>query len=205
VSNVVFMGMGEPLANVEPVLDAITRLHEDVGLSARHITVSTVGIVPGMQRLADFPLPVTLAVSLHAPHDQLRDQLVPVNRRYPIEDVLAAARDYATRKGRRVTFEYAAIAGVNDDPRHATALARLLTGFPAGAHVNVIPLNPTHDFGGAAPDRPRLAAFAGRLTERGIGATVRRNRGVDIDAACGQLRARAGGSAHTPASATMEQ
>jgi 23S rRNA (adenine2503-C2)-methyltransferase len=205
VANVVFMGMGEPLANVDPVLEAVQRLHDDFGLSARHITVSTVGIVPGMRRLADFPLPVTLAVSLHAPDDALRNRLVPVNRRYPIDDVLAAARDYAIRKGRRVTFEYACIAGVNDDPAQAVALARQLHGFPAGAHVNLIPLNPTTEYTGSASARDRLGAFAARLTERGVNATVRRNRGVDIDAACGQLRARAGGSPEPATSATMEQ
>jgi 23S rRNA (adenine2503-C2)-methyltransferase len=204
IANVVFMGMGEPLANVDHVLDAVTRLHGDLGLSARHITVSTVGIVPGMRRLADFPLPVTLAVSLHAPHDSLRDELVPVNRRYPIEAVLHAAREYAHRKGRRVTFEYACIAGVNDAPEHAVALARALEGFPAGAHVNLIPLNPTTEYAGTASARERLRLFAARLTERGVNATIRRNRGVDIDAACGQLRTRGAGTAHAAASATME-
>jgi 23S rRNA (adenine2503-C2)-methyltransferase len=158
-----------------------------------------------MRRLAEFPLPVTLAVSLHAPDDALRDELVPVNRRYPIDDVLDAAREYATRKGRRVTFEYACIAGVNDAPEQAVTLARKLRGFPAGAHVNLIPLNPTADFAGAASARERLAAFAQQLTQGGVNATVRRNRGVDIDAACGQLRARAGASAPAPRSATMEQ
>jgi 23S rRNA (adenine2503-C2)-methyltransferase len=190
VANVVFMGMGEPLANVGPVLDAVTRLHEDLGLSARHITVSTVGIVPGMQRLAEFPLPVTLAVSLHAPDDVLRDELVPINRRYPIEEVLAAAREYVMQKGRRITFEYACIAGVNDDDAQATRLAHRLRGFPAGAHVNLIPLNPTDEFGGNPSSAPRVEAFAARLVELGVNATVRRNRGVEIDAACGQLRAR---------------
>jgi 23S rRNA (adenine2503-C2)-methyltransferase len=203
VGNVVFMGMGEPLANVDPVLAAVQRLHDDLGLSARHITVSTVGIVPGMRRLADFPLPVTLAVSLHAPEDALRDTLVPVNQRYPIAEVLDAARDYAVRKGRRVTFEYACIAGTNDDPRHAVALARLLRGFPAGPHVNLIPLNPTHDFAGVASARERLHAFASQLEQHGVNATVRRNRGVDIDAACGQLRSRAVVAPSGPASARM--
>src|SRR5207244_3572796 len=107
VSNVVFMGMGEPLANVDAVLETCRRLHDDLGLSARHLTVSTVGVVPGMERLAEFPLPVTLAVSLHAPDDALRETMVPLNRRYPIAAVLDAAREYAIRKGRRVTFEYA--------------------------------------------------------------------------------------------------
>ncbi|MDQ1434968.1 MAG: rRNA (adenine2503-C2)-methyltransferase, partial [Actinomycetota bacterium] len=133
VSNVVFMGMGEPLANVDAVLDACTRLHDDLGISARHITVSTVGVVPGIERLTDFELPVTLAVSLHAPDDLLREQLVPLNRRYPLAAVLDAARAYADRKGRRVSFEYACISGVNDLPHHADALAGRLTGFRGGA------------------------------------------------------------------------
>ena len=155
-----------------------------------NITVSTVGIVPGMRRLADFPLPVTLAVSLHAPDDELRNELVPVNRRYPIDAVVEAAREYVARKGRRVTFEYACIDRVNDQVLRAEALAALLRGFPGGAHVNLIPLNATGGFGGTPPDRVRLEAFAGALGDRGVNATIRRNRGTDIDAACGQLRAR---------------
>jgi 23S rRNA (adenine2503-C2)-methyltransferase len=205
VSNVVFMGMGEPLANVEPVLQSCTILHDDVGISARRITVSTVGVVPGMDRLAQFPLPVTLAVSLHAPDDHLREQLVPLDRRYPVGEVVDAARRYAERKGRRVTFEYACIAGVNDHPHQADALASRLTGLRGGAHVNLIPLNPTADFEGHAPDHQRIEAFAERLRGHGIQATVRRNRGVDIDAACGQLRARQTPKPETrPSSATME-
>ena len=190
VSHVVFMGMGEPLANVDPVLTALERLHDDFGLSARHLTVSTVGVVPGMRRLAQHHLPVTLAVSLHAPDDDLRSTLVPLNRRYPINSVLDAAREYAAIKGRRVTFEYACIAGVNDFPHQAESLARRLTGLRGGAHVNLIPLNPTGDFEGRAPDRERINRFAARLAAAGVTVTVRRNRGVDIDAACGQLRAR---------------
>jgi len=190
VSNVVFMGMGEPLANVDAVLDACSRLHEDVGISARHITVSTVGVVPGMQRLTEFPLPVTLAVSLHAPDDTLRAELVPLNRRYPIAAVLDAARAYAQQKGRRVSFEYACIRGVNDLPRHADALAGRLTGFRGGAHVNLIPLNHTAGYPGGPSDAGRIAAFADRLRAGGVEATIRRNRGTTIDAACGQLRMR---------------
>ncbi len=190
VSHVVFMGMGEPLANVDPVLAALERLHDDFGLSARHLTVSTVGVVPGMRRLAQHHLPVTLAVSLHAPDDDLRATLVPLNRRYPINSVLDAAREYAAIKGRRVTFEYACIAGVNDLPEQAEALARRLTGLRGGAHVNLIPLNPTGAFIGQAPDRARINRFAARLAAAGVTVTVRHNRGVDIDAACGQLRAR---------------
>ena len=190
VSHVVFMGMGEPLANLDAVLPALVRLHDDFGLSARHLTVSTVGVVPGMLRLATFDLPVTLAVSLHAPDDELRETLVPLNRRYPVADVLDAAREYAAVKGRRVTFEYACIAGVNDRPDQADRLGRLLAGLRGGAHVNLIPLNPTGAFAGTPPDRERINRFAARLAAAGVNVTVRRNRGVDIDAACGQLRAR---------------
>jgi len=186
------MGMGEPLANYDNVWGSIERLHGDFGLSARHLTVSTVGVVPGMQRLAREQLPVTLAVSLHAPDDALRSQLVPLNNRYPIAEVLDAAADVAGAHGRRVTFEYACISGVNDRRSQADALARLLRAWPGvgGAHVNLIPLNPTSGFSGRAPAPARLRAFAARLEAAGVSATVRRNRGVDIDAACGQLRAR---------------
>jgi 23S rRNA (adenine2503-C2)-methyltransferase len=190
VSNVVFMGMGEPLANTETVIDACRRLHDDVGISARHLTVSTVGVVPGIERLTDFELPVTLAVSLHAPDDALREQLVPLNRRYPLAAVLDAARAYALRKGRRVSFEYACINGVNDLPHHADALAGRLTGFRGGAHVNLIPLNDTAGYPGRPSEADRIAAFAERLRAAGVQATVRRNRGTSIDAACGQLRSR---------------
>lgn len=190
VSHVVFMGMGEPLANVEQVCAALERLHDDLGLSARHLTVSTVGVVPGIRRLAEHPLPVTLAVSLHAPDDELRSSLVPLNQRYPMASVVAAARDYAAIKGRRVTFEYACIAGVNDRPDQADALAGRLRGLRGGAHVNLIPLNPTGAFAGRPPDRERINRFAARLAGAGVTVTVRRNRGIDIDAACGQLRAR---------------
>lgn len=190
VTNVVYMGMGEPLANVEPVLESLDRLHGDMGLSARHLTVSTVGVVPGIRRLADHPLPVTLAVSLHAPDDALRERLVPLDRRYPLAEVLDAAAGFAARRGRRVTFEYALIAGVNDAPAHAAALVGLLRRWraPGGAHVNLIPLNPTASFAGRAPGRREAAAFAAVLDRAGLTATVRRNRGADIDAACGQLR-----------------
>ena len=196
VSNVVFMGMGEPLANYDATEAALVRLHDDFGISARQLTVSTVGIPPGMRRLAAGRLPVTLAVSLHAPDDDLRDQLVPVNRRYPLADVLDAAREYLETKGRRLSFEYAMIAGVNDSPAQADALARLLRGLTA--HVNLIPLNPTEGFGVPASPPADVARFAARLVERGVNATVRRNRGTAIDAACGQLRARHRGEAPGP-------
>jgi 23S rRNA (adenine2503-C2)-methyltransferase len=192
VGNVVFMGMGEPLANYDATWAAVERLHDDFGISARHITVSTVGVVPGMRRLAEARLPVTLAVSLHAPDDALRDELVPLNRRYPLAEVLAAARAYLAASGRRLSFEYAMIGGVNDAPAQADALARRLRGFSPAAHVNLIPLNPTPGYGMPASPPRRVAAFAERLRQGGVGATVRRNRGTDIDAACGQLRTRHG-------------
>jgi 23S rRNA (adenine2503-C2)-methyltransferase len=192
VSNVVFMGMGEPLANYDTTWAAVHRLHDDLGLSARRITISTVGVAPAMRRLAQEDLPVTLAVSLHAPTDDERSEIVPLNRRYPIAEVLDAAAEFAGAKGRRVTFEYACIAGVNDSPAQAEALGRLLGAFPGvgGAHVNLIPLNPTEGFGGHAPPAPSIRAFADHLRHHGVTATVRRNRGTDIDAACGQLRSR---------------
>jgi 23S rRNA (adenine2503-C2)-methyltransferase len=143
-----------------------------------------------MRRLAQFHLPVTLAVSLHAPTDRLRATLVPLNDRYSIGLVLDAAREYAAIKGRRVTFEYACIAGVNDEPDQADELADRLIGLRGGTHVNLIPLNPTGEFAGQPPDRTRINRFAARLAAAGVTVTVRRNRGVDIDAACGQLRAR---------------
>jgi 23S rRNA (adenine2503-C2)-methyltransferase len=192
VSNVVFMGMGEPLANYDSTWTAIERLHDDLGLSARRITVSTVGIAPAIRRLAGERLPVTLAVSLHAATDAERDGLIPVNRRYPIAEVLDAAAEFAGAKGRRVTFEYACIAGVNDSRRHAEQLGHVLGAFPGvgGAHVNLIPLNATDGYSGAPSSGLELRQFAERLRAHGVTATVRRNRGTDIAAACGQLRSR---------------
>jgi 23S rRNA (adenine2503-C2)-methyltransferase len=192
VTNVVYMGMGEPLANYDEVWSSVRMLHDDLGISARRLTISTVGVVPGMRRLAREGLPVTLAVSLHAAEDALRATLVPLNHRYPIAEVLDAAADVAGATGRRVTFEYAGIAGVNDQPGHAEDLARLLSAWPGvgGAHVNLIPLNATAGFPGRPSPPGALRDFARRLRNRGVTATVRRTRGADIDAACGQLRRR---------------
>jgi 23S rRNA (adenine2503-C2)-methyltransferase len=207
VSNVVFMGMGEPLANYDNTWSAVERIHHDLGLSARRITVSTVGVAPGIRRLAHADLPVTLAVSLHAATDAERNELVPLNRRYPIAEILDAAAEFAGAKGRRVTFEYACIEGVNDSPAQAEALGRVLGAFPGvgGAHVNLIPLNPTDGFGGHAPAGPALRAFAERVRAHGVTATVRRNRGTDIAAACGQLRSREAIPRVPSPSATMER
>ncbi len=192
LSNVVFMGMGEPLANYDATWAAVRRIHDDLGISARRITVSTVGIVPGIERLAQEDLPVTLAVSLHAPTDELRETMIPVNRRYPLRDVIRAAHAYARAHGRRVTFEYACIEGVNDQPEHAAQLADLLSPLGSlGTHVNLIPLNPTAGFTGHAPPAANVGAFAADLAAAGLTPTIRRNRGTDIDAACGQLRERA--------------
>jgi 23S rRNA (adenine2503-C2)-methyltransferase len=187
LSNVVFMGMGEPLANYDRTWSAVERIHDDLGLSARHLTLSTVGVVPGILRLADEALPVNLAVSLHAADDELRDELVPLNRRYPLAVLADACRRYIDASRRRLSFEWALIAGVNDTEQQARRLAAYAR--PLGAHVNLIPLNPTPGYPtrGSSPDAVR--EFHGLLQSLGVNATVRRTRGTEIDAACGQLRA----------------
>jgi len=190
--NVVFMGMGEPLANYGPVWSAVERLHADLGFSARHITVSTVGVVPGVRRLATEALPVNLAVSLHAANDDLRNQLVPLNRRYPLGQLMDACRVYLAAKHRRLSFEWALIDGVNDRPADARELAGLAQ--PLRAHVNLIPLNPTPGYAARGTPAAGIRAFRDRLRTLGVNATVRRNRGTDIAAACGQLAAGAGGA-----------
>ena len=189
VTNVVFMGMGEPLANLDVTVAAVRWLHDPDGfnLSARSITVSTVGLVPGIRRLRDLGLPITLAVSLHAPNDRLRDDLVPVNRQHPLDQLLAACRDYRQTTGRRLTFEYVLIDGINADVEHARQLAGLVRGLDA--HVNLIPMNPTPAVPWTAPSGNGQHAFLRALTDAGVPATIRRNRGTDIDAACGQLYA----------------
>ena len=189
VSNVVFMGMGEPLANFDQLDAAVRRLHGDLGLSARHLTISTVGLVPGIDRLAHSDLPVNLAVSLHAANDTLRDELVPINRRYPLATLEAACVRYLDAKGRRLSFEWALIDGVNDQPRDAAELADI--AYRLRAHVNLIPLNPTPGYLTQGTPRRGVVDFRDALRERGVRATVRQNRGTDIDAACGQLRATA--------------
>lgn len=188
VTHVVFMGMGEPLANYDATRRAVHLLNAPYGvrIGMRHLTISTVGLVPQIRRLAQERLQLTLAISLHAATDELRSRLVPANRRWPIAEVLSAARQYAETTGRRVTFEYVLMAGVNDGEDDARRLARLLSGW--GAHVNVIPWNPVHGTRFRRPPANAVSRFARVLRSGGISATVRLDRGVDIDAACGQLR-----------------
>ncbi len=188
VTHVVIMGMGEPLLNYEATLKAIRNLNHPWGLNlgARRFTVSTVGIVPGILRLAREGLQLNLAISLHAPWDDLRAELVPVARKYPIREILAAAAEYVRATKRRITYEYVLIAGVNDSPAAARALARLLRG--KLAHVNLIPFNPAPELSFKRPSPVTVEAFKRELLARGIDVTVRHSRGVRIQAGCGQLR-----------------
>ncbi|MBW3620671.1 MAG: 23S rRNA (adenine(2503)-C(2))-methyltransferase RlmN [Actinobacteria bacterium] len=189
VTNVVFMGMGEPLANTEVTLDTVRWLHDPDGfrLGARHITVSTVGLVPGIRRLIELDLPITLAVSLHAGNDRLRDELVPINRTHPIAELEEAVRDYREATNRRVSIEWCLIGDVNDASSDADELARIARRLRA--HVNVIPMNPTPGVRWKEPTAARVRDFMARLEERGANATLRDTRGRDADAACGQLLA----------------
>ncbi|HEY7969641.1 MAG TPA: 23S rRNA (adenine(2503)-C(2))-methyltransferase RlmN [Candidatus Limnocylindrales bacterium] len=193
LTNVVFMGMGEPLLNLDRVLAAVDALNDAdrFGLGARHITVSTSGVVPGIRRLTALGPQFTLAVSLHAARDALRDVLVPLNRRWPIAEVVAAAREHAAATGRRVTYETTMIAGINDTEADARAMAELLRG--DHAHVNLIPMNPVAHTPWSASDPGTIDAFAATLAEAGVTATIRRNRGQEIGAACGQLAAERAG------------
>jgi 23S rRNA (adenine2503-C2)-methyltransferase len=190
LTNVVFMGMGEPLLNYEATWQAIARLNDPRGfnLGARHMTLSTSGVVPGIDRMAAEPLQVGLSVSLHATDDVLRDDLVPINRRYPLNVLLSACRRYVTRTNRRITFEYALMENINDSPEQALALARLVSGMLC--HVNLIPANCTADAALRPSPRERVDAFAATLAENHIPTTVRLARGADIQAGCGQLRSR---------------
>jgi 23S rRNA (adenine2503-C2)-methyltransferase len=193
VDHCVFMGMGEPLLNLDNVLAACERL-PDIGITHRRTAISTVGWIPGIERLTECDLPVRLALSLHAAEEALRSELMPVNERYPLAEVIEACRAFYARKRRRVFVEYVMLAGVNDRYEQALALARLLSprrpGEPPMFKVNLIPYNPTDsEYRGSS--RESIAAFRAALSERGIKATVRLTRGRDIDAACGQLAARA--------------
>lgn len=189
VTNVVFMGMGEPLANYTNTIESIRRMTEMMTISARSITVSTVGFVPGMRKLIEEPWPVNLAVSLHSTIPSERSKLVPINDRYPIDDVIEAAKDYFEAKGRRVSLEWTLIAGKNDSDQEAIGLARLSRQIHA--HVNVMALNPTPLSQDKAPSNDNIRRFIGTLKREGANVTLRDTRGQDIDAACGQLRLRA--------------
>jgi 23S rRNA (adenine2503-C2)-methyltransferase len=188
VTNIVFMGMGEPLANYAATWEAVRRLNDPdgFGLGARHMTVSTVGLVPAMRRMSHEPEQVGLAVSIHAPTDEVRDRLVPINRRYPLKMLIQACHDYIETTHRRITFEYALMDGLNDSDEQAEQLARLIQGLRC--HVNLIPLNPTPDSPYSGSPDERVYAFRDRLQAAGIPATVRLRRGIDIQAGCGQLR-----------------
>jgi 23S rRNA (adenine2503-C2)-methyltransferase len=199
LTNVVFMGMGEPLLNLDHVLAAVDALAdpERFGLGARHVTVSTSGVVPGIRRLTAMGPQFTLAVSLHAARDALRDVLVPLNRRWPVAEVVDAARDHARATGRRVTYEVTMIGGINDTDVDADALADLLRG--DHAHVNLIPMNPVAHTPWQSSPMPVIETFAARLRDAGISTTIRRNRGQEIGAACGQLAAERTGEPAAPA------
>ena len=199
LTNVVFMGMGEPLLNLDRVLEAVAALNDParLGLGARHITVSTSGVVPGIRRLTALGPQFTLAISLHAARNALRDVLVPLNRRWPVEEVIAAARDHARTTGRRISYEMTMIGGVNDTDEDADAVAELLRGDLA--HVNLIPMNPVAHTPWQASPMPVIERFAARIEAAGIPVTIRRNRGVEIGAACGQLAAERAGAPPIPA------
>ncbi len=189
ISNIVLMGIGEPLDNYDNVRRFLTLVNhpEGINIGMRHISLSTCGLIPGIQRLAQEGLQLTLSVSLHAPDDETRSALMPVNRVYPVAALLEACQAYFAQTGRRISYEYALIDGVNDTPRHAKLLGERLAG--SGAHVNLIPLNDVAE----SPLKPsrRVAAFQKQLLEGGLNATVRRRLGSDIDASCGQLRRKA--------------
>ncbi len=186
LSNVVLMGMGEPFHNYDAVLEAIRRLNRELGIGARHITVSTVGLAPRIRQFAEEGLQVTLAISLHAATDAERSALLPINDKWPLAELLDACRYYVEKTGRRISFEWALIAGKNDQPEEAERLGRLLKGLPC--HVNLIPLNPTTRYDGAHTSLPEASRFVEVLARYGVPATVRVRRGIDIDAGCGQLK-----------------
>jgi 23S rRNA (adenine2503-C2)-methyltransferase len=187
VSNVVFMGMGEPLLNLDAVIGGVKSLNQDVGIGMRSLTISTVGIPGRIRQLAEHQLQITFAVSLHASNQALREKLIPSAKRYPLEALLDECREYVQLTGRRVTFEYILLAGLNDLPEHATELAQHLRGFQS--HVNLIPYNPISEVDYQRPSPRRIQAFVEALEKQHIAVSVRRSRGLEKDAACGQLRA----------------
>ena len=186
LSNIVLMGMGEPFHNYDETLQAIRQFMQRLGIGARHITVSTVGLAPQIRRFADEGLQVNLAVSLHKSDDSERSALMPVNRRWSIDELISACRYYTMKTNRRITIEWAAIAGENDSPDEAHKLGRLLAGLLC--HVNIIPLNPTDRYTGSPAEHENIDKFRNILKHYGVGSTVRLRRGIDIDAGCGQLK-----------------
>jgi 23S rRNA (adenine2503-C2)-methyltransferase len=192
VTNVVFMGMGEPLLNVPAVRESVARLTDPAGLKLgdRRLTISTVGIVPQMRRFAEWAGQVNLAVSLHAPNDELRGRLVPYNEHFPIADILSAVEGYVAQTNRRVSFEYVLLRGVNDSTKLAGDLARLLRPLGGAAHVNLIPWNPFREGRFIRSEGPDADAFAEVVRRSGVSTTVRYSKGLDISAACGQLKER---------------
>ena len=186
-SNVVFMGMGEPLLNIDQVVAAVKSLNEDVGIGQRSLTISTVGLPGKIRQLAEHKLQVTFAVSLHASNQELREKLIPSARYYPLDSLLEECREYVQLTGRRVTFEYVLLAGVNDLPEHANELAKCLRGFQT--HVNLIPYNPIKEADYQRPSKHRIEAFTEILKRQHKAVSVRYSRGLEADAACGQLRA----------------
>lgn len=190
VSNVVLMGMGEPLDNFDNVVRFLQLVSDERGLNIgmRHISLSTSGLVPGIYKLMEYKFPITLSVSLHAPNDELRSSIMKVNRSFGIESLMKACRDYIAVTGRRISFEYALIEGVNDSDRCAKQLAALMRGMLC--HVNLIPANPVKENSYKKPDRQRLEHFCKLLCSLGVNTTIRRTLGADIDASCGQLRGR---------------
>jgi 23S rRNA (adenine2503-C2)-methyltransferase len=191
VTNIVLMGMGEPFHNYDNTMAAIDRLNDPDGYNfgARRFTISTSGLVPAIRRFAEEKRQVNLAVSLHASENALRESMMPVNKRYPIEELISACRDYVNATGRRITFEWALINGVNDTPEEAAKLAKLLKGLLC--HVNAIPLNPTTGYEGQATTHQRAETFKAIMEQAGIPTTIRIRRGIDIQAGCGQLASRA--------------
>lgn len=187
VTNVVIMGMGEPFHNYDATLSAINRLNHPLGmgLGARRFTISTVGIIPMIYRFADVQRQINLAVSLHAADDELRNTLIPINKRYPLDELITACRYYVTKTHRRITFEWALIRDINDQPEQALKLAQLIRGLLC--HVNVIPLNPTQGYEGRSTTKERAQIFRDILERCGIPCTIRVRRGIDIQAGCGQL------------------
>jgi 23S rRNA (adenine2503-C2)-methyltransferase len=190
LSHIVFMGMGEPMANYQAVVESVRRFTDPdlLGISARRIVVSTSGLIPRITQLGEEKVPVTLAISLHAARNELRDVLVPINRKYPVDDLVDAAQGYAQKTGRRVSYEWVLLAGVNDTERDAKELGRLLRR--KLAHVNLIPFNPVEDTPYRAPDRAAIRRFKELVEGEGLNVTVRDTRGREADAACGQLHER---------------